>query len=355
MPLRTLDLIADWRVKTTDQQHRGHLGCSEIGKADDCARAVWYSFRFCKPAEKEFNARMLRLFESGHLAEKRFVEELRGIGISVLELDAKTGRQWRFETHGGHFSGSCDGISLSGIPEVPNKPILFEFKTASDKYFKELAKDGLIKAKFVHYIQMQMYLHLSQKWETPINHGFYMCVNKNDDTVYTEVMQYDALVAERFMNLAKKIILAKEPPEKCSDNPAFFTCKFCDFYSLCHEEQVPPVSCRTCVSASPVKGGWQCERRQEGISLEEQRVGCAEHLYIPPLVAFAKAVDASEDWVRYEQEGVEFYNVTKSCQACPDKSKFLSSEIAVKNSKHLLVDQFVQELKDEFRGMRIIE
>jgi len=352
--IKILNLIADWRVATTDQRHRGHLGCSEIGKAKDCERALWYNFRFCKPEDQLFDARMLRLFETGQLEEQRLLKELRAISINVQDVDPLTNKQWRFATHGGHFSGSCDGIAMEGTPETVGQPTLFEFKTSSAKYFKELVAKGLKEAKFTHYVQMQMYMGLSSNWEKPLRVGIYMATNKDTDEVYSEIVNYDESLFLQYVSIARRIILAKEPLPQCSDSPAFFTCKFCEFHSLCHEEQVPPVNCRTCLSSSPIKDGWKCERFDKMISLEEQRVGCAEHLYIPPLVSFAKPVDAGDDWVEYEQEGKTFFNVTKSCKTGATAKNFLSSEIATQNSKNVLVDDFVQSLKDEFKGMKLI-
>ena len=88
---------------------RTHLGASLIGKA--CERALWYDFRWTTKAK--FPGRVLRLFETGHLAEARLVQNLRRTGATVLEVDPETGRQFRVQAHGGHFGGSLDGVALN--------------------------------------------------------------------------------------------------------------------------------------------------------------------------------------------------------------------------------------------------
>ena len=59
------------------------------------------------------------------------------------------------------------------------------------------------------------------------------------------------------------------------------------------------VNCRTCLHSTPVEGGWQCERHEKTLSEADQRIGCEQHLYLPPLVP-AVQVDAGDDWVDYE-------------------------------------------------------
>ena len=59
------------------------------------------------------------------------------------------------------------------------------------------------------------------------------------------------------------------------------------------------VHCRTCLHATPVDGGWRCERHARGLTEAEQRAGCPQHLFLPPLVP-APQVDAGEDWVEYQ-------------------------------------------------------
>ena len=82
---------------------------------------------------------MLRLFETGRLEEERLVRNLRRIGVTVLDVDPETGRQWHVQAHGGHFGGSLDGVGL-GILEAPRTWHVLEFKTHNAKSFAELKR-----------------------------------------------------------------------------------------------------------------------------------------------------------------------------------------------------------------------
>ncbi|MCB1941625.1 MAG: oxidoreductase, partial [Candidatus Accumulibacter sp.] len=62
------------------------------------------------------------------------------------------------------------------------------------------------------------------------------------------------------------------------------------------------VNCRTCLSATPVEGGWRCERHERSLSEADQRAGCDQHLYIPDLVP-GEQIDAGTDWVSYQLPG----------------------------------------------------
>ena len=68
--------------KDTKRNFRlSRLGASSIG--DECIRKIWLSWRgYDNPL---FDGRMLRLFETGNLQEKRIIADLRKAGFSVWE------------------------------------------------------------------------------------------------------------------------------------------------------------------------------------------------------------------------------------------------------------------------------
>jgi hypothetical protein len=117
---------------------REHLGASVIGR--ECDRALWYEFRWATRATHA--GRMLRLFETGRLEEDRLIRNLRRIGVTVLDLDPDTGRQWHVQAHAGHFGGSLDGVGL-GIPEAPKTWHVIELKTHNARSFAELRTHGV--------------------------------------------------------------------------------------------------------------------------------------------------------------------------------------------------------------------
>ena len=136
----TVDAILSSYEAEAGDGFREHLGASVIGRP--CDRAIWLDFRWITRAAH--TGRILRLFETGQLEEERLVRNLRRIGVTVLDIDPDTGRQWHVQTHGGHFGGSLDGVGL-GVPEAPKTWHVLEFKTHNARSFAELRKHGVAK------------------------------------------------------------------------------------------------------------------------------------------------------------------------------------------------------------------
>ena len=268
---------------------RDHLGASGIGA--DCERAIWYSWRWATRARH--TGRLLRLFQTGHLAESRFVADLRKIGVTVMDVDPESGRQWNLRDASGHFGGSMDGVGI-GFAEAPKAWHVCEFKTHSAKSFASLAKDGVEKSKPMHAAQMQVYMHLAG-----IERAFYLAVNKDTDDLYQERLNYNPDAAIRLLAKAERIMGSPQPPARISADPAWYQCRFCDHAEACHGTAMPERHCRSCLHASPVaEGAWSCQRHNQPLDRRAQETGCAAHLYIPGLVHGEQA-DAGEDWVSY--------------------------------------------------------
>lgn len=266
------------------------LGASQLG--NECDRALWLGFRW---ADKSggFSGRMLKLFKRGQDEEERISNDLKSIGVSVQDVDEKTGKQFNIELLGGHFGGMCDGVGV-GFIEAPKSPHVIEYKTHNDKSFKALEKKGVKISKPGHYDQIQVYMH-----GLSIERAFYIAVNKNDDSLYTEQIKYDEIHTLSILNRAKRIIFTSTPPPKISDRPDFFMCKMCSAYNLCHEKKLPERNCRTCTHSTPLGyGGWKCEI-EGSISLDKQKNGCKEHRYIPPMIG-SSPVDVENGVVVYE-------------------------------------------------------
>lgn len=259
------------------EELRPHLGASQIGHP--CSRALWYGFRWA--LTKDFDGRMLRLFETGQLEENRLIKDLRNIGVEVSAFDPE-GNQWRVSALGGHFGGSMDGCAV-GIPEAPKTWHVLEFKTHNLKSFTDLQANGVMEAKPMHYAQMQVYMEL-----TGMTRALYLAVCKNDDQIHAERVEHDPVAAAKLLAKAERIIFSDEPPARISDNPGWWECKFCDFHPVCHGEAVALVNCRTCAHVTASRDGtWRCEvdHTDEPITVEEQRHGCHLHRYNPRLLA----------------------------------------------------------------------
>jgi len=297
----TVTAIFDWHKKRGDNEdERGYLGASAIGH--HCERMLWYDFRLC--IARDFPGRLYRLFNTGDREEERMVEELRGIGCEVHDVD-ENGEQFGFKDLGGHFSGHCDGTGL-GILEAPKTWHVLEFKTHNDKSFKKLQKEGVEKSKPQHYAQMMIYMG-----QMGLKRALYQAKNKNDDDLYIERIRFDSKVYKRFMAKAERVIRSSPPPVRCADRPDTFACKWCDAYKLCWGTSdvavpLPSKTCRTCCHVTPeIDEGedyarWSCALHQKDISFEEQQVGCDSHILIPDLISFATVADSGESWIEFE-------------------------------------------------------
>jgi len=287
--LRELMPLAEDAYRADDSPFRAHLGASVIG--DYCARKLWYGFRWTTAAAH--SDRLLRLFNRGHLEEPRFVAMLAAAGIKVYQYKAP-GEQFKIALHGGHFGGSLDGVA-EAIAEVDG-PVLLEFKTHSKDSFAKLAGrnwldyardpdsnawqcegEGVRNSKFTHYVQMQMYMAAYQ-----LQHGLYLAVCKDDDSLYGEIVPADAAISGAFANRAREIIFAQEPPARIKNDPSWWQCKFCDKAPVCYGKAAPARNCRTCKNSRPSSdGAWQCllDDRADlpALTKAQQLAGCPQY------------------------------------------------------------------------------
>ena len=284
----TVDAIYQWHERRQRSGGRGHLGASQIGAP--CERALWYGFRWALKVKHA--GRLLRLFETGQLAEQRFVAELRAAGIEVHELD-ETGAQFSVSSCRGHFGGSMDGVAL-GLLEAPKTWHVLEFKTHSAKSFAALKKDGVEKSKPEHAAQMQVYMHLAG-----LERAFYLAVNKDTDELYSERLRHDEAAALRLIAKAERVIGAGEPPTRISEDASFYLCRWCAYSDICHGDGWADRNCRTCLHSTTVdQGQWDCARWGKVLTDQEQREGCGAHKFLPALVP-GEQVDANETGVGY--------------------------------------------------------
>lgn len=283
--------IEEWSINHYPLEFRNHLGISEIGEA--CSRKIWYKFRWM--GQEYFDGRMRRLFARGHREEEKYISYLEGIGCKVYrfqdpilnyhpesddyflsaqfdpgnghvedvtglerhEVEAlKRGlkrKQFRVSGVMGHYGGSTDGVIIT--PWYPD-PFIAEFKTHNTKSFTGYVKDGLKKAKPQHWSQMNGYGEKMQ-----IKYGIYFPENKNDDDIKVEVVKLDWEHGKQLERKAEEIILAKEPPPKISENPAYFNCQYCFMSDVCHKGAIPIKNCRSCRNATPTENAtWTCSR-----------------------------------------------------------------------------------------------
>lgn len=275
---------AIYRAYEEANEHYDSLGISvgEIGT--ECDRALWYTFRWASRPE-EIDGRKLSIFRTGDRWEEVMVSDLERIGVEVW------GQQDRIRLVHGFVRGKCDGKAI-GIPEAPKTEHLCEFKSSNDKGFKEIVKKGCKEAKPLHYGQCQIGMHAFG-----LTRCLYYVTNKNDDSRYTERLEYDVEYCLRQLARAERIVFSDEPPSRISEKADFFGCMFCKHKDVCHEGMMPRVTCRSCLHSQPEAGGdchWSCQRWSKPLGIDEQKNACPAHLHLPGLVP-GELIDSDED------------------------------------------------------------
>lgn len=253
------------KEKTEPDLYLGRLGSSFIG--EECVRQIWLDWRGF--AREQFEGRMLRLFETGHLQEARIVEDLRRAGFAVWDKQAD-GRQYEFRDSTGHFVTKVDGV-VKDVPES-DKPHVLEVKTHNKNSFSTLVKKGVQEAKPTHYAQMQISMALGG-----FTRALYVAVCKDDEQFYVERIKEDQAEQDKLRAKILKLTEARLRPAGISDDGSGFGCKFCSMKAVCVKEAEPLRHCRTCSMCTPgPEGKWVCELNKDTLSIDRQRLGC-EH------------------------------------------------------------------------------
>lgn len=331
---------------SAQEQRRPYFGMSQAG--GECARQLWLRFRWA--LAETFPAKTLKAFADGHRGEALQAERLRLVPGVELHTHDDAGEQFGLEALGGHLRGHLDGV-IVGLLQAPKTAHVWEHKQVNEAKFKDLRKaiaDKGEKAALeawdrVYFAQAQLYMkhaHLTRHYLTVSTPG-----GRDTISVRTE---YQADKAKAIVERAEKIIFAEQPPERISTDAAFYLCKWCSFYSLCHDTAAPAVSCRTCAHATPERDGtWTCAHNdRDAIPIEFQRIGCDDHRYIPRLVENFAEIENDED-------GVTTWR-NKLTGAFFRQPEYLSREFVAADDKRLLGDEGVDQFKGVFGHARIV-
>ena len=268
----SISALVDKAHEEMQELPRPHMGASLLGH--HCDRYLWLKFRHA--VIEKFSGRMLRLFRRGHMEEATIVQDLQAIGMVITDYGDEQSRV----DFGKHVSGSIDGIIQSGVPGS-KKPHILECKTHSQKSFDLLKKEGLAKAKPMHYVQCNVYM-----LGKGLDRALYYAINKNTDEIYTERVRLDEALAISAVERGQRIATADRMPEPCPGaSPSWYLCKSCPAYEFCHaDQQVTEKNCRACGwSTARDDGTWYCEKWQATIPLDGQRVGCVEFVLHPDI------------------------------------------------------------------------
>lgn len=223
-----VDLIEQAQMRREDKR-RDYLGGSAIG--EPCARKLQYEYLDAPKDEGSgFTARTLRIFHRGHQGEEWMIEWIRGAGFDLKT--EKRGGQFGFEDCNGRFRGHIDGVVVGG-PDGFEYPALWENKVLGSKGWRSLQKHGISKAYPKYAAQVATYQAYMQLADNP---AFFTALNADTMEIHLELVPFDQALAQGSIDKAARILAACDHGEtlpRASDDPASFTCKFCQFHGEC--------------------------------------------------------------------------------------------------------------------------
>ena len=221
---------AGLQAREQQQARRLYLGASRLGVS--CERQLQYEYAQA-PVDlgREFSGRILRIFERGHRTEDAMVGWLRAAGF-ILKTEGKDGQQFGFSVADGKLQGHCDGVFVGG-PEGFAYPALWECKALGSKSWNDLAKKGLAASKPVYAAQVAIYQTYLGLHEHP---AIFTAVNADSMEIYTELVPFDAALAQKMSDRAVRVIQATEAGELLPRGFAqadHFECRFCSYAERC--------------------------------------------------------------------------------------------------------------------------
>jgi len=224
-------------AERAEQPRRAYLGASRLGVA--CDRALQFEFAGA-PADpgRNFDGRVLRIFEVGHALEDLAIHWLRLAGFD-LHTRTRSGGQFGFSVCDGLIQGHVDGIVM-GAPADLNWsfPMLWECKTMNAQNWRDCVKRGVSVAKPVYAAQMAIYQAYMESTVEGISRtpALFTAINKDTQELWFELIPFDAPLAQRASDRAVKIITATEHGEllpRSFSDPAHHECKFCAWAERC--------------------------------------------------------------------------------------------------------------------------
>jgi hypothetical protein len=225
------------REENTLKPKRNYLGASRLGA--ECSRALQYEFMGRDPAH---SARILRVFETGHLFEELVIQWLRLADLEILTKD-KNGNQFAFSAASGRIAGHIDGVVMAAPSALGMAcPALFEAKSMNNKSWQETAKRGLVLSKPLYAAQIALYQAYMEENFPGISQNpcLFTAVNKDTSEVYHELVPFDGELAQRISDKAVNIIRATEVGEllpKGFSSSDTYQCKICPYKEECWSEK----------------------------------------------------------------------------------------------------------------------
>ena len=200
----TIDAALSARQRA--EHARTYVSSSGLGR--DCLRQIQYDFLAApKDAGQEFAPRTLRIFEAGHRAEDIVAGWFRIAGFD-LRTERPGGSQFGFAAMGGRFKGHIDGCLVSGPVDIAY-PALWENKALGAASWKDVVKRGFSIARPVYAAQIALY----QAYMELPNPALFTALNRDTMELHTELVPFDAHLAQEMSDRAVTVVLASDASE----------------------------------------------------------------------------------------------------------------------------------------------
>lgn len=211
------------------QPVRAYLGGSRVG--EPCARRLLYEYAHVPVDEgKDFDGRILRVFDAGHKFEDLSIQWFRLAGFD-LRTNKRDGTQFGFSVAGGKLRGHIDGVIVGGPDVGVAWPALWEHKALNAKSWSDLVKHGLQISKPVYFGQTQLYMAYME-----LAVALFTALNKDTEELYHEIVPFDAAEAQRLSDKAVAVIRAAESGEllpRIAARADFYLCRMCPYAERC--------------------------------------------------------------------------------------------------------------------------
>lgn len=232
------------------EKARSYIGASVIG--NHCDAYLAYALRGYPDDPPP--PKLKRIFGLGHHIEDQVVKDLKAAGLSIIERDPMTNRQFSYEGFHGHAICHTDGLVEDNVGDVG----IVEIKSMNDSNFNDFKSSGVLVSHPHYYAQMQMMMGMSKIPET-----LFVAYNKNTSEYHFEIVAFSAFYwASQQWRIER--IMTDNDVRKTSDNIISFSCSGCFKRSVCYGLTQPKVECKSCKHAvAGTNAGWWCALRQQ--------------------------------------------------------------------------------------------
>jgi hypothetical protein len=125
-------------------------------------------------------------------------------------------------------------------------------------------------------------------------------------------------------------------PARLSEKREFYKCSWCDYKGICHDGDIPDISCKTCRyrDCDMQSGNFVCLYLEQTIDDSRLNIGCKHHIYNPALMPGCTLVEHQEDGCLYHIPEKNFYFSNTNVQGFPEVKGQLDAVYTSVELKH---------------------